>query len=235
MLKVSNLHTYYGAIHALKGIDMEVFEGEVVSFIGSNGAGKTTLLNTVAGIVRAGSGKIILNDKDITNISPHMLTKMGVSISPEGREVFAELTVEENLSIGAYIVKNKKQISDSYDRVYNLFPRLFERKKQLAGTLSGGEQQMLAVGRALMNNPKLLLLDEPSLGLAPNLVIMIFDMIKEINKQGVTILLIEQNANMALATSDRAYVIENGVIVMSGDAREIAKDSRIKKAYLGME
>lgn len=234
MLSVNNLHAYYGSIHALKGIDMEINRGEIVSFIGSNGAGKTTLLNTISGNVKANKGKIILNDKDITNVAPYQLTKMKVGISPEGREVFPELTVEENLRIGAYIVKEKRKIQEGFERVYKLFPRLYERKKQQAGTLSGGEQQMLAVGRALMVNPELLLLDEPSLGLAPNFVTMIFEMIKEINNQGVTILLIEQNANMALAASDRAYVIENGIITMSGNADDIAKDSRVKKAYLGL-
>ena len=234
MLKVRGLNTYYGAIHALKGIDMEVEKGEIVSLIGSNGAGKTTLLNTVTGVVKANSGQVFLNDKDITNTPSYNLTKMKVSISPEGREVFPELTVEENLRIGAYTVKEKAKIKVGYERVYDLFPRLKERVRQQAGTLSGGEQQMLAVGRALMSNPELLFLDEPSLGLAPNFVAMIFDMIKEINKQGVTILLIEQNANMALAASDRAYVIENGLVTMSGSAKDISKDPRIKKAYLGI-
>lgn len=234
MLKVRGLNTYYGAIHALKGIDMEVEKGEIVSLIGSNGAGKTTLLNTVTGVVKANSGQVFLNDKDITNTPSYNLTKMRVSISPEGREVFPELTVEENLRIGAYTVKEKAKIKVGYERVYDLFPRLKERVRQQAGTLSGGEQQMLAVGRALMSNPELLFLDEPSLGLAPNFVAMIFDMIKEINKQGVTILLIEQNANMALAASDRAYVIENGLVTMSGSAKDISKDPRIKKAYLGI-
>lgn len=234
MLKINDLHTYYGAIHALKGINMEVEKGEIVSLVGSNGAGKTTLLNTIIGVARSSQGSIFFNDKDITQAPTHTMTKMKISISPEGREVFPELTVEENLRIGAYIVKNKEEINAGYDRVYDLFPRLKERYKQQAGTLSGGEQQMLAVGRALMSNPELLLLDEPSLGLAPNFVVMIFDMIKEINKQGVTILLIEQNANMALSASDRAYVIENGLVTMSGNAKEIAADPKVKKAYLGI-
>lgn len=234
MLKINDLHTYYGAIHALKGINMEVEKGEVVSLIGSNGAGKTTLLNSIVGVTRASQGSILFNGKDITQAPTYMMPKMKISISPEGREVFPELTVEENLRIGAYIVKDKGTIRAGYDRVYELFPRLKERYKQQAGTLSGGEQQMLAVGRALMSNPELLLLDEPSLGLAPNFVVMIFDMIKEINKQGVTILLIEQNANMALSSSDRAYVIENGLVTMSGMAKEIAADPKVKKAYLGI-
>ncbi|MGP1433975.1 MAG: ABC transporter ATP-binding protein [Catonella sp.] len=234
VLKVQKLNTYYGAIHALKGIDMEVEKGEIVSLIGSNGAGKTTLLNTVTGVVKASSGQVFLYDQEITNIPSYNLTKMKVSISPEGREVFPELTVEENLRIGAYTVKDKAKIKSGYERVYDLFPRLKERVRQQAGTLSGGEQQMLAVGRALMSSPELLFLDEPSLGLAPNFVAMIFEMIKEINKQGVTILLIEQNANMALMASDRAYVIENGLVTMSGPAKEISKDPRVKKAYLGI-
>ena len=234
VLKVQNLNTYYGAIHALKGIDMEVEKGEIVSLIGSNGAGKTTLLNTVTGVVKPSSGQVFLNDQEITNMPSYNLTKMKASISPEGREVFPELTVEENLRIGAYTVKEKAKIKSDYERVYDLFPRLKERARQQAGTLSGGEQQMLAVGRALMSSPELLFLDEPSLGLAPNYVAMIFEMIKEINKQGVTILLIEQNANMALMASDRAYVIENGLVTMSGPAKDISKDPRVKKAYLGM-
>lgn len=234
MLKINDLNTYYGAIHALKGIDMEVDEGETVSLIGSNGAGKTTLLNTITGVARATKGTVVFKGRDITNIPSYAMTKLKISISPEGREVFPELTVEENLRLGAYIVKDKGAISAGYDRVYDLFPRLKERYKQQAGTLSGGEQQMLAVGRALMSSPELLLLDEPSLGLAPNFVLMIFDMIKEINKQGVTILLIEQNANMALSASDRAYVLENGKVTMSGEAKKIASDPKIKKAYLGL-
>lgn len=235
MLKINDLNTYYGAIHALKGIDMEVDEGEIVSLIGSNGAGKTTLLNTITGVAKAAKGTVVFKGKDITNIPSYAMTKLKISISPEGREVFPELTVEENLRLGAYIVKDKGAIiSAGYDRVYDLFPRLKERYRQQAGTLSGGEQQMLAVGRALMSSPELLLLDEPSLGLAPNFVLMIFDMIREINKQGVTILLIEQNANMALSASDRAYVLENGKVTMSGEAKKIASDPKIKKAYLGL-
>ncbi len=234
MLKISDLHTHYGVIHALKGINMEVSKGEIVSLIGSNGAGKTTLLNSVMGVCKSSKGKISFKDRDITNISTYKLSKLGIGISPEGREVFPELSVEENLRLGAYTVSSKNDINTAYERVYKLFPRLKERYKQSAGTLSGGEQQMLAVGRALMSSPELLLLDEPSLGLAPNFVMMIFDMIKEINKQGVTILLIEQNANMALSISDKAYVLENGLVSLSGDAKDIAKDDRIRKAYLGI-
>lgn len=234
MLKIEGLHTYYGNIHALKGIDIEIGTGEIVSLIGSNGAGKSTTLNTIAGLVRASEGKIIFQGKDITNVAPYSLVKLGMSLSPEGREVFAALTVEENLRLGAFSKKDKAQISASFDRVYDLFPRLKERVSQQAGTLSGGEQQMLAIGRALMSEPKLLLLDEPSLGLAPNIVQMIFSLITDINKQGTTILLIEQNANMALSVSSRAYVLETGRITMSGDARDLADDPRVKKAYLAM-
>lgn len=233
MLEIKGLHTYYGNIHALKGIDIKVDKGEIVSLIGSNGAGKSTLLSTIVGAARAQSGTILFKGKDITNTAPHNITKNGISISPEGREVFPELTVHENLRLGAYIVKDKKQIEAGYERVYHLFPRLQERTGQSAGTLSGGEQQMLAIGRALMSSPEFLLLDEPSLGLAPNIVLMIFDLICAINQQGVTILLIEQNANMALNVSDRAYVLENGVVSMKGDAKQIANDPQIRKAYLG--
>ena len=234
MLKITDLNTYYGPIHALKGVDMEIDKGEVVSLIGSNGAGKSTLLNTIVGITKTSRGQVEFMGKEITNNPPYLMTKLGISISPEGREVFPALTVEENLRLGAYTVKDKNKIADSYDRVYEIFPRLKERIKQTAGTLSGGEQQMLAIGRALMCNPQLLLLDEPSLGLAPNFVMLIFDLIKEINKQGVTILLIEQNANMALNASHRAYVLENGAVTMSGIAKEIVSDPRVKQAYLGL-
>ena len=234
MLKIQGLNTYYGAIHALKGIDLEIHKGEVVSLIGSNGAGKSTLLSTVTGIQKASSGKVMLYDEDITNIAPYLLSKKKISISPEGREVFPDLTVLENLRIGAFSINNQGEIEKNYERVFALFPRLKERIKQQAGTLSGGEQQMLAVGRALMSSPELLFLDEPSLGLAPNILLLIFDMIKEIQKQGVTILLVEQNANLALQTSDRAYVLENGLITMQGDAKEIANDPKVKEAYLGM-
>lgn len=233
MLKVEGLHTYYGNIHALKGIDLEVKKGEIVSLIGSNGAGKSTLLSTITGIAHAQSGSVIFKGMNITNTAPYNITKTGISISPEGREVFPALTVEENLRLGAFVVKDKKKIADGYERVYDLFPRLKERYKQTAGTMSGGEQQMLAIGRALMSNPELLLLDEPSLGLAPNIVLQIFDLIKSINAQGVTTLLIEQNANMALGISNRAYVLENGVVSMSGIAKDIANDPRVKMAYLG--
>ncbi|MGB7604099.1 MAG: ABC transporter ATP-binding protein [Lutisporaceae bacterium] len=234
MLKISNLNTFYGHVHALKGINMEIKEGEIVSLIGSNGAGKSTTLNSIAGIVHSQSGTIHFKDQDITNMPPHKVVKLGISLSPEGREVFPALTVQENLKLGAYTKKNKVKIDESFTRVYDLFPRLKERIKQTAGTLSGGEQQMLAIGRALMSEPKLLLLDEPSLGLAPNLVLMIFELIQSINKQGTTILLIEQNANMALSISNTAYVLETGNISMSGNAADLANDPRIIKAYLGI-
>lgn len=234
MLEIKGLNTYYGHIHALKGIDLQIEDGEIVSLIGSNGAGKSTTVNSIAGLVRVHSGTIIFEGKDITNQPAHLSAREKIGFSPEGREVFPALTVKENLRLGAYPRKNKKEIEASYERIYELFPRLKERVNQMAGTLSGGEQQMLAIGRALMNDPRLLLLDEPSLGLAPNLVQIIFELIQSINKQGVTILLIEQNANMALAVSDRAYVLETGRIRMSGDARQLAKDPRVKKAYLGL-
>ena len=234
MLRIENLHTYYGYIHALKGISLEVADGEIVALIGSNGAGKTTTLGSIAGLVQSSEGKIFFQNEDVTNIAPHALVRKGVSLAPEGREVFPALTVEENLRLGAYTRDSKSGIADSFERVYSLFPRLKERTTQHAGTLSGGEQQMLAIGRAIMSQPKLLLLDEPSLGLAPNLVVMIFELIAEINKQGITILLIEQNANMALKVANRAYVLETGSIAMQGPAKELAGDSRVKEAYLGV-
>lgn len=234
LLKIEDLHTSYGAIHALKGVSLEVEEGEIVCLIGSNGAGKTTLVNSIMGVVKPASGRICFDGKDITRVPTFAMTKAGIGISPEGREVFPELTVEENLRIGAFVVREQKQITEAGERVYTLFPRLRERRQQQAGTLSGGEQQMLAVGRALMSNPRLILLDEPSLGLAPNFVEMIFSMIQKINAQGVTVLLIEQNANMALQVSGRAYVLENGVVSMSGRASDIARNPLVRKAYLGM-
>ncbi len=234
MLKVEGLYTDYGNIRALKGIDMEIQQGEIVTLIGSNGAGKTTTLNSIAGIVRSAKGSITFEGKSIVGMPAHSMVKMGISLAPEGREVFPALTVEENLRLGAYIKNDKGQISAAFDRVYTLFPRLKERIRQQAGTLSGGEQQMLAIGRALMNEPKLLLLDEPSLGLAPNIVLMIFDLIQDINKQGVTILLVEQNANMALSVAHRAYVLEIGKISMQGKASDLANDPRVRQAYLGL-
>lgn len=233
MLKVENLHTYYGNIHALKGIDLEVKQGEIVTLIGSNGAGKTTTLGTITGLLKATKGKVSYEGNDITNKAPSDIVKLGMSLSPEGREVFPQLSVEENLKLGAFTRNDKEGIKKSFDRVYDLFPRLLERKKQTASTLSGGEQQMLAIGRSLMASPKLLLLDEPSLGLSPNLVLMIFELIKEISQQGTTVLLIEQNAHMALSIADRGYVIETGKVTIKGNAKDMLNDENIKKAYLG--
>ena len=235
MLKIRNLNTYYGAIHALKGIDLDVPEGKIVTLVGSNGAGKSTTVLSVTGILKVAERSVIeLNGENIANMGPHKIVKRGVSLSPEGREVFPSLTVEENLRLGAFPVRNqKKLVSDGYERVCQLFPRLKERLKQQAGTLSGGEQQMLAIGRSLMGNPKLLLLDEPSLGLAPNLVQLIFDLIRDINRQGVTILLIEQNANMALKVADYGYVLETGRITLHGPAKELRSNEEVKRAYLG--
>ena len=235
MLRIRNLNTYYGAIHALKGIDLDVPEGKIVTLVGSNGAGKSTTVLSATGILKVAEGSVIeLNGENIANMGPHKIVKRGVSLSPEGREVFPSLTVEENLRLGAFPVRNqKKLVSDGYERVCQLFPRLKERLKQQAGTLSGGEQQMLAIGRSLMGNPKLLLLDEPSLGLAPNLVQLIFDLIRDINRQGVTILLIEQNANMALKVADYGYVLETGRITLHGPARELRSNEEVKRAYLG--
>ncbi|MBR3226945.1 MAG: ABC transporter ATP-binding protein [Erysipelotrichaceae bacterium] len=233
MLKISDLHVYYGPIHALKGISFEVNDGEIVTLIGSNGAGKSTTLNTITGLIKPKSGSILLDGEEIANMPPHHIVQKGVSLSPEGREVFPALTVEENLQLGAFTRSDKAEIEKNFERVYELFPRLKERINQTAGTLSGGEQQMLAIGRSLMSSPRILLLDEPSMGLAPNLVQMIFELIENINKQGTTILLIEQNANMALSIADRAYVLETGNIALSGNSRELMKDDRIRKAYLG--
>lgn len=235
MLRIRNLNTYYGAIHALKGIDLDVPEGKIVTLVGSNGAGKSTTVLSATGILKVAEGSVIeLNGENIANMGPHKIVKRGVSLSPEGREVFPSLTVEENLRLGAFPVRNqKKLVSDGYERVCQLFPRLKERLKQQAGTLSGGEQQMLAIGRSLMGNPKLLLLDEPSLGLAPNLVQLIFDLIRDINRQGVTILLIEQNANMALKVADYGYVLETGRITLHGSAKELRSNEEVKRAYLG--
>lgn len=234
LLKVKNLNTYYGAIHALKDVNIEVDEGEIVSLIGSNGAGKSTLVNTISGLIKPKSGLIEFNNKDVTKTESFDLVKEGISLSPEGREVFASLTVEENLRLGAYTIKSEKKIKELFDMVYELFPKLKIRKDQYAGTLSGGEQQMLAIGRSLMSEPKLLLLDEPSLGLAPNIVSQIFDLIEEIAKQGITILLIEQNAFMALKISDRAYVLENGRVSLSGNSEEIINDKKVRQIYLGI-
>ena len=229
MLEVKNLEVYYGVIQAIKGISFEVNEGEVIALIGANGAGKTTTLQTITGMLQPKAGEIIFEGKDISKIPGHKIVSMGMAHVPEGRRVFAELSVYENLKLGAYTRKDKKEIEETLARVYKSFPRLEERKNQLAGTLSGGEQQMLAMGRALMSKPKIILMDEPSMGLSPILVEEIFHIIREISAGGTT----EQNAKKALAIADRAYVLETGNIVLSGDAKEMMNNDSIKKAYLG--
>ena len=233
MLKIENLHVAYGGIQALRGISLEVPDGKIVTLIGANGAGKSTMLRTITGLVKAQSGSIQWNGKELLGMSIDQIIGEGIAMSPEGRRVFADLTVLENLKIGAYLRKDKAGIQKDIEWVYSLFPRLQERNWQAAGTLSGGEQQMLAVGRALMSRPKLMMLDEPSLGLAPLVVQDIFSIIKEINNQGVTVLLIEQNANMALKTADLAYVLETGNITMSGTGAELLANEKVKEAYLG--
>ena len=233
MLKIENLHVAYGGIQALRGISMEVPDGKIVTLIGANGAGKSTTLRTITGLVKAASGSIQWNGGELLGKSIDKIIGEGIAMSPEGRRVFPDLTVLENLKLGAYLRRDKAEIAKDLQWVYELFPRLKERDWQLAGTLSGGEQQMLAVGRALMSRPQLLLMDEPSLGLAPLVVQDIFSIIREINRQGVTILLIEQNANMALKTADLAYVLETGSITMSGTGAELLASPAIKKAYLG--
>ncbi len=233
MLEVKDINVHYGVIHALKGISLTVNEGEIVTLIGANGAGKTTTLRTISGLKKATSGQILLNGEDITALSAQDRVKKGISHVPEGRRIFPSMTVLENLEMGAYLRKDKDGIAEDLQRVYEWFPILADRKKQLAGTLSGGEQQMLAIGRALMSRPKILFLDEPSMGLAPLLVEEIFNIIKDINKAGTTILLVEQNANLALQIADRAYVLETGSIVLSGTGKELLQSDDIKKAYLG--
>lgn len=233
MLKVDQIDVYYGNIQALKGVTLEVNEGEIVTLIGANGAGKSTLLKTLSGLLKPKSGKIDYLDASIAGKAAQAIVKAGISHVPEGRRVFANMTVEENLELGAYLRKDKTEIRNDFEKVYELFPRLLERKKQLSGTLSGGEQQMLAMGRAIMAKPKLLLLDEPSMGLAPLMVKTIFNIIEEINRAGTTILLVEQNANMALSIANRAYVIETGRVVVSGTAAELQASEQIKEAYLG--
>ena len=233
MLKIEDLHVHYGGIQALRGISLEVPDGKIVTLIGANGAGKSTTLRTITGLVKASSGSIRWNDQELLGKSIDKIVASGIAMSPEGRRVFPDLSVLENLKIGAYLRKEKAGIAKDIEWVYSLFPRLQERSWQLAGTLSGGEQQMLAVGRALMSRPKLLLLDEPSLGLAPLVVQDIFTSIREINRQGVTVLLIEQNANMALKTADLAYVLETGRITLSGTGAELLANEKVKEAYLG--
>ena len=232
-LAVENLDVYYGAVHALKGVSLHVEAGEVVTLIGANGAGKTTLLRTISGIVPARSGRITFEGKDITMLPAHEIVGLGVSQSPEGRMVFANLSVEDNLELGAYRRRDRDGIKQDRDKVFHLFPRLLERKKQLSGTLSGGEQQMLAMGRALMSRPRVLLLDEPSLGIAPLLVRDIFKTIGEINRQGTTVLLVEQNAHMALGIAQRGYVLETGRVVLEDTAAALAANDEVRAAYLG--
>jgi branched-chain amino acid transport system ATP-binding protein len=232
VLKVENINVYYGAIHAIKGVSFEVYQGEIVTLIGANGAGKSTTLNTICGLLRSKTGDIQFNGKSIAHRAPHLLVGDGLAHCPEGRRVFAQMSVEENLQMGGF-VRPGSEIDDSIAQVYDSFPRLKERRKQLAGTLSGGEQQMLAMGRAMMSKPKLLMLDEPSMGLAPILVGQIFDMIKQLHAQGTTILLVEQNAQMALSIADRGYVMETGSISLSGTGAELAASEAVKKAYLG--
>ena len=233
LLEVKNLEVYYGVIQAIKGISFEVNEGEIVTLIGSNGAGKTTTMQSIMGLIPAKHGEIIYDGVPINKVPSHKIVQMGMTQVPEGRRVFQELTVFDNLLMGAYTKKDTKKIKEDIESVYDRFPRLKERKNQIAGTLSGGEQQMLAMGRALMSHPRLLMLDEPSMGLSPLLVDQVFSIIKDIHKEGTTILLVEQNAGKALAIADRAYVLETGNITMTGEAGTLLNDDRIKKAYLG--
>ena len=233
MLKVTDLQVYYGVIQALKGISFEVNEGEVIALIGANGAGKTTILHTVTGLINQKAGKIEFEGKDISHTPAYKIVAEGMAHVPEGRRVFAELSVYDNLMLGAYTRKDKKEIAETLAMVYKRFPRLEERKKQMAGTLSGGEQQMLAMGRALMSKPKIILMDEPSMGLSPIFVNEIFDIIKAVSASGTTVLLVEQNAKKALSIADRAYVLETGNIILEGDAKVLMNDERVKKAYLG--
>lgn len=233
MLKVNNIDVYYGAIHAIKDISIEVPKGEIVTLVGSNGAGKSTTLRTISGLMKPKTGTILFEDKNIVGVPAHKIVGMGLCQVPEGRHVFANMTVMENLELGAYLRSDKNGIARDLEDVFKKFPRLLERKEQISGTLSGGEQQMLAMGRALMSRPRLLLLDEPSMGLAPLLVKEIFNIIKEINESGTTVLLVEQNANMALSIADKAYVLETGRIALAGTAHELASSEAVRKAYLG--
>lgn len=233
MLKVDNIDVYYGAIHAIKGISIEVPKGEIVTLVGSNGAGKSTTLRTISGLMKPKNGTILFEDKNIVGVPAHKIVGMGLCQVPEGRHVFANMSVMENLELGAYLRNDKDGIARDLEDVFKKFPRLLERKDQISGTLSGGEQQMLAMGRALMRRPRLLLLDEPSMGLAPLLVKEIFNIIKEINESGTTVLLVEQNANMALSIADKAYVLETGRIALAGTAQELASSEAVRKAYLG--
>ena len=233
LLEIENVHTYYGQIHALKGVSLTVDKGEIVTLIGANGAGKSTLLKTTSGLLRPSQGSILLDGKDLTQYPPHEIVAKGVVQVPEGRRVFGRLTVIENLEMGAFAISDQKLIKENLDRVFNLFPRLKERSKQISGTLSGGEQQMLAMGRALMANPRVLLLDEPSMGLAPVLVDGIFDTIRQLHAEGTTILLVEQNARMALQVADRGYVLQSGAVVLSDNAENLRQNEMVCEAYLG--
>ena len=233
LLTIENLEVFYGVINAIKGISFEVNEGEIIALIGANGAGKTTILNTITGLVPAKSGSIKFEDKDLLKTPAHKIVSMGIAHVPEGRRIFQQLTVFENLKLGAYTRKDKKEIADTLELVYERFPRLKGRRTQIAGTLSGGEQQMLAMGRALMSHPKIILMDEPSMGLSPLYVTEIFDIIRSVNESGTTVLLVEQNAKKALSIANRAYVLETGKIVLSGDAHELMNNDSVKKAYLG--
>lgn len=233
LLQIKDIDVYYGSIHALKKLSLEVEQGSIVTLIGANGAGKTTTLNTISGILRPRNGTIMYKGTDITKVAPEKIVGLGISQVPEGRRVFSTMTVVENLEMGGYLRRDKKAIQTDMEMVYSRFPRLQERRKQLAGTLSGGEQQMLAIGRALMAQPELMLMDEPSMGLAPLLVKEIFSIIKDINERGTTILLVEQNANMALSIAHKAFVIETGEIVLQGTAEQLLKSEDVKKAYLG--
>lgn len=233
LLEIENIEVYYGAINAIKGISFNVEEGEIIALIGANGAGKTTTLHTITGLISAKRGSIKLGGRDITKTPAHKIVSLGMAHVPEGRRVFAQLSVYENLMLGAYTRKDKAEIAENLERVYERFPRLKERRSQSAGTLSGGEQQMLAIGRALMSKPSIILMDEPSMGLSPLYVSEIFDIIGEINKSGTTVLLVEQNAKKALSIANRAYVLETGKIALSGDARELMDNEQVKKAYLG--
>ena len=232
LLEVQDIQVYYGMIQALKGVSFSVNEGEVIALIGANGAGKTTTLHTVTGLLRAKSGHIIYDGQDITKVPPHKIVTMGMAHVPEGRRVFANMTVLQNLKMGAFTRSDKNEIDATIEKVYKRFPRLKERQNQTAGTLSGGEQQMLAMGRALMSHPKLIVLDEPSMGLSPIYVNEVFDIIQSINRDGVTVLLVEQNAKKALSIANQAYVLETGKIVLSGDAKQLMNDDKVKKAYL---
>ena len=233
VLRLEDVHTYYGSIHALKGVSIEVREGEIVTLIGANGAGKSTTLRSVNGLNHPREGSIRFQARDITNAPPHQIVKMGIAQSPEGRRLFPHMSVYENLEMGAFQRADRRNIKEDLDRVYDLFPRLQERRSQKAGTLSGGEQQMCAIGRALMARPKLLMLDEPSMGLAPIFVERIFEIVKEINEQGTTILLVEQNALMALDAADRGYVLETGEIALADEAKALRENEQVRKAYLG--